>query len=372
MIENPQPAWLPIILFTFPGLGFAAFALNQALFPREDRPLCTVPAIGIVLAILPTHVIALATGSLTIGVAVGWSLAGSAGYVWVVRHWREFSSGLSLQLAGARFKAGITAAAMLPIIPPTLLANFSDEANFNGHHAIIAHLQNGIYPPRYLYEPSLLLKYHYGFDLAAAIFTGLLRVELDHAIDLLTLTLWPCMFLLLWRVGEHVGGRRAGLAAALVVCFAGGWPLLAWGGSCGICTVNGLRVNPPFIHYFFQHPWSLAVPLFCLVILQRAALSRLHNQLFGLAALVFSLALLSLAHVVLFLTTATALFLTEAWAIMRSRDRHAMTVVAAVTMSLLVAKLIGGFLVSGAFPPAGGVFGTGFDLHDFSGPDRNF
>jgi len=56
----------------------------------------------------------------------------------------------------------------------------------------------------------LLLRYHYGFDLAAAIVTGLLRIRVDQAVDLLTLALWPLMFLLLWRLGEHFGGSKGG------------------------------------------------------------------------------------------------------------------------------------------------------------------
>ena len=126
--------------------------------------------------------------------------------------------GLSRRLA-------IAGLATIPIILPTILLNFHDETYFNQHHAIIAHLQNGAYPPRYLYEPGSLLRYHYGFDLAAAIVTGLLRIRVDQAIDLLTLALWPLMFLLLWRLGEHFGGAKAGLFVSLMVCFAGGWPL---------------------------------------------------------------------------------------------------------------------------------------------------
>ena len=116
------------------------------------------------------------------------------------------------------------------------------------------------------------LRYHYAFDLAGAIVTGLLRVRLDQAIDLLTLVLWPCMFLLLWRVGEHIGGGRAGLFVALTVCFSGGFLGSQTVSGCGQCTVNELQIVPPFISYFFQHPWSIGAPIFCLIILQRAAL----------------------------------------------------------------------------------------------------
>jgi hypothetical protein len=371
MIENPQPTWLPLLLLALPGILFASCALNETVFPRENRPLCTIPAIGMVLALLPTHVLALALGSLSVGLTLAWSMVGVVGYAWIIRHWPRIRFSVSIDGSDTARKLGIGALSAIPIILPTILLNFHDEAYFTEHHAIIAHLQNGTYPPRYLYEPTLPLRYHYGFDLAAAIVTGLLRIRVDHAIDLLTLALWPCMFLLLWRVGEHFGGRRAGIFVVLVVCFAGGLPALVQiGSACPRCSVSGLEFNPPFISYFFQHPWSIGVPIFCLVVLQRAALPRIRSQPIGLGALVCSLSLLSLCQGVLFVTTVAALSLTEAWSFVWSRGRrHAVIVLLGVGISSICAKLIGGFFVTAPFPPAGGLLGTGFHVRDFSAPN---
>jgi hypothetical protein len=381
MIENPQSAWLPLLWVALPGIAFAAYALNAALFSGEDRHFCTIPAIGLVLALLPAHVLALTVGSLSVALAVSWIVIGMAGCAWITRHWQEFRSALSNRHPQLARTLAITALATLPIVLPTILLNFHDEGFFNGHQSIIAHLQNGTYPPRYLYEPSLPLRYHYGFDLAGAIVTGLLRIRVDQAIDLLTLALWPCMFLLLWRVGEQVGGRRAGLFVALAVCFSGGVPVLCASaaflgapipiaeGLLNLCTINGLPVNPPFISYYFQHPWSIAVPLFCLVVLQRAALPQLDNQRLGLVALACSLLLLSLCHAVLFVMTVFALGLAESWNFVRFRDRLAPPVLLSLGASLLGAKLIGGFFVSGPYPLAGGFFETGFYVRDFGGGD---
>jgi hypothetical protein len=379
VIDNPQPIWLPLLLFALPGIAAAAYAINETIFPRGDRSLCTIPAIGIVVSLLPTHVLALSFGSLTIGLATAWSVAGFAGYVWVARHWRELRSTLSIGAAGAAQRLRVAAFCTVPIVLPTILLNFFDDAYFNGHEAIIAHLQNGVYPPRYLYEPSLPLRYHYAFDLAGAIATGLLRVRLDQAIDLLTIVLWPCMFLLLWRVGEHFAGKRAGLLVALAVCFSGGWPVFCTsdeataGGLLAIaarvlgkCSVDGQPINPPFIAYYFQHPWSIGLPIFCLVALQRAALPRVRNQPVAVGALVASLSLLSLCQAVLFLTTVAALAVTEVWSLVRTRDRAAAIVLLSLGASLVIARLIGGFFVSAAFPPAGGLLDTGLVLREFS------
>jgi hypothetical protein len=127
MIENPQPAWLPLLLLALPGIVFAACALNETVFPREDRPLCTIPAIAMVLALLPTHVLALTLGSLRMRLAVAWSVVGVVGYAWIATNWREFFATLLNERAGWTRKLGIALAATLPIVLPTILLNFHDE-----------------------------------------------------------------------------------------------------------------------------------------------------------------------------------------------------------------------------------------------------
>jgi hypothetical protein len=371
MIENPQPAWLPLLLLAVPGMGFAAYALNEALFPSDDRPRCTIPAIAMVLALLPTHVLALTFGSLSAGLAAAWSIIGAAGYAWMAVHRREFASALSIRHELWPRRLGIALLATLPIVAPTILLNYSDETAASGHQTLIAHLQNGIYPPRYVYEPSLPRAYHLAFDLAGAIVTGLLRIRVDQAIDLLALALWPFMFLLLWRAGEHFEGRTAGLFVAVAVCFSGGWPALAfpWTGSpCNLCTINGLRVNYPFFQYFFQRPWDIGVPIFCLVMLQRAAISRLGNRPLPAVALACWLVMLSLSEAVLFVMTVAAMALAEVWGFIRCRDRAQVTILLCLAASVLGAKLIGGVFTSAPFPPSIGLFHTGFLLTDFSRP----
>jgi len=106
LIDNPQPVWLPLLLLAMPGIGFAAYAVNDALFPRENRPLCTIPAIGIVLALLPTHLLALTFASLSTGLAVAWTVVGIAGYGWITHHWRELRSAFSCSWAGCSASCG--------------------------------------------------------------------------------------------------------------------------------------------------------------------------------------------------------------------------------------------------------------------------
>ena len=130
MIENPQPAWLPLLLLALPGMAFGAYAVNGIIFPRDEQPLCTIPATSLVLALLPTHVLALAFGSLSIGLAVAWTAIGVAGYAWMVRYWKEFCSGISIERASSVRRVGVGALDTLPIFLPGVLASFHREANF--------------------------------------------------------------------------------------------------------------------------------------------------------------------------------------------------------------------------------------------------
>src|SRR6266568_3645973 len=90
MIENPQPVWLMLLLLAFPGVVLSACAINSAIFPPQDRPLSTIPAIVLVLALLPTHFLASVFGSLSVGVAIAWTITGLLGYAWIARHWQNF------------------------------------------------------------------------------------------------------------------------------------------------------------------------------------------------------------------------------------------------------------------------------------------
>jgi hypothetical protein len=101
MIENPQPAWLPLLLLALPGIGFATCFLNAAIFPVRGRPLCTIPVMGMVLGLLPIHILASATGSLSIGLAVAWTVIALTGYAWIVSWPRTVHAHFFSRIPGA-------------------------------------------------------------------------------------------------------------------------------------------------------------------------------------------------------------------------------------------------------------------------------
>src|SRR5258708_6508789 len=156
VIGNPMPVWLPLLLFALPGIVLAACAVNATIFPSTARPRSTIPVIALLLALLPTHLLALGIGSLSAGLAVAWTAVASAGLTWAARHRQDLCGLIALNRVD-RSRLAVAILVTLPMIAPTILRNFHDDELLGGHLAIIAHLQNGTYPPRYLYEPSLPL-----------------------------------------------------------------------------------------------------------------------------------------------------------------------------------------------------------------------
>ena len=108
----------------------------------------------------------------------------------------------------------------------TLSWAFHDEQLYTGHTGIIAQLQNDHYPPRHMTFPELEYRYHYGFDLAAAAVTAVLRVLPGVAIDIITLLSWSYTWCLLWVLGDELLGRGRGWLTAVITLFGGGLPYL--------------------------------------------------------------------------------------------------------------------------------------------------
>src|SRR5262249_44059557 len=143
------------------------------------------------------------------------------------------------------------------------------ELLMSGHQAIAAQIQNGIYPPRHGTFPHCLFRYHYGFDLLVALVGSMTRLSVERSIDVVTLASLFYAWCLAWGIGERVAGEGRGWIVPITLRFAGpfafffppmGRPemLYRW---LGIVQVGRAGLNPCFASYFFQHPWSISVPL---------------------------------------------------------------------------------------------------------------
>ncbi len=223
-----------------------------------------------------------------------------------------------------------------------------------GHLSITSEIENGVYPPRHLSFPELELRYHYGFDLLVAAVAAIVRLRADHAIDLVTLLAWGYSWCLVWETGERLIGRGWGGGTAAVVLFGGGIPFfssaptLAWR-LAGLGTVGEHDLNPPVVSYFFQHPWTLGIPLAfatVLVVSERDAPAPWARS----AAIGVLLVALSFCQIVLFLCLAGALLVAEPAAEGKIAWRRAFRPLLLLGTVLLVASHLHGFF---APSPAG-------------------
>ena len=172
-------------------------------------------------------------GIVRIGLWAGTLTVAAVGLLgWAYATWRRPAGSDGDRAAGPRAAAGLrnmvlsALAATAIIAPMTLSWAFHDEQLYTGHTGIIAQLQNDHYPPRHMTFPELEYRYHYGFDLAAAAVTAVLRVLPGVAIDIITLLSWSYTWCLLWVLGDELLGRGRGWLTAVITLFGGGLPYL--------------------------------------------------------------------------------------------------------------------------------------------------
>ena len=211
----------------------------------------------------------------------------------------------------------------------TLAADFFDDYNLIGHRSLIAQLQNGSYPPRHQVFPDYPFRYHFGFNITGAALTGLFRLPVGAAIDLIVIVGFLGSWCLAWRLGERLTATRAGIWTAFAGLLGGGaffwffwYSDWASHGTVGILT-GGNRINFPVVMYFFQKPFALGFPLALGLMLAASVPAGREAWWRRSLLLTVLLAPLSLAEVVLFVTMGPALLAQELWT-----ERHGRALVA--------------------------------------------
>lgn len=360
-----------LLLLALPGVWWLARALAHAV--TRDLGLRAVLPIGVAIALelLGVHLASLASGTLYVGLPAG-TLALAAAGVFAERARR--SRGDTEPTSGRHPSPWmlITAAATaLAIAPAALRFWFHDELLPTGHLSIAAELQNGIYPPRHLAFPDLPLRYHFGFDLFSACLTAFFHVPVDRAVDVNALLLWCASWCLLWALGERLLGRGRAWLTPVLVLFGGGAPF-----GCEVpgpsivyralveCRIGRkFSANAPVTSYFFQHPWSLGIPLAITAILlfsERDAhgIGGSRRARARLLAVGIALAALSLGEIVLFAGLVPALVVAEVWRDGTRDLRRAGPLLGVAALSVGAARLLGGFFAS-----APEIHPLGFELH---------
>lgn len=383
-MPNPLPTGYVLLLLATPGvLLFGSWATRRA---SDDRTVqwITAPMVGIATWLLLVHATGRSWGSFGSGLvlgslplsALGWALflrdrgrAGAGTAIPPAASEDVLASPPTLGRPGSRegrrtaVAMGVSALfAMALIAPMTLGWAFHDELPFTGHMSIVAQLQNDVYPPRHLTFPELELRYHYGYNLLVAMVTALVRLPLDRALDVVTLAMWGYTWCLLWVLGERVIGRGAGWITAVMVSFGGGLPFFAVArGSpllftfLGVASRDGVSLNRPTISYFFQHPWTVGLPLAVSILLLWSEPRRSRSAYWLVGWLLIAL---FLCQYVLFLSLLAALAVADPfrraasrgwrpWRQLRRRWKSFVAFPALALGAFLVTRFLGGF----ALPP---------------------
>jgi len=346
-VTNPLPLACIALVLALPGVYLLGRRLTDWLDGEGDvrGPVAPVAAVATWLQAVATT--GRITGSFVAGLSIGTIVVALAGVAWTV--WRRRRGAPpEPAVAGPRrpsrlmWVSGVLVT--LPIAYMTLAADFFDDYNLIGHRSLIAQLQNGSYPPRHQVFPDYPFRYHFGFNITGAALTGLLRLPVGAAIDLIVVVGFLGSWCLAWRLGERLTGTRTGAWTAFAGLLGGGaffWLLWysdwAQHGTVGIVT-GGNRINFPVVMYFFQKPFALGFPLALGLVLAASVPATGARWRPRAVLLALLLAPLSLAEVVLFVTMGPALLAQELW------TERKMRACLAPVAALLLAVPLGGVL----------------------------
>ncbi len=193
-----------------------------------------------------------------------------------------------------------------------------DEVRLQGHISVVQAILSGDFPPHLIAFPGEALRYHYGFNLLAAVFSKVFSIPAYAGIDVVTILSWTLLvlFLLIFLEDLQVPRKGWALAVALILLTGGlSWWLARNDASAAPIFqlpnwqqmfVAHRHIHPSFILYFFQHPMGLGMVFFlgCLHFFHRWSQDRRPLPLLGSAAF---LGCLSLVQVMLFATLTAVL-----------------------------------------------------------------
>jgi hypothetical protein len=411
MISLPSGQYAWLLLGLLPGVWLLAARMLQPL-DRPHRSLLT-PVLASVMLILATHIASLATHSIYCGFPIAAYVLGIAGYATLLprfsrkradvnqplqrlavssgqRHGSSFSLlryfrgrvgvgagrrwlhetpslGPPPEYRGRETESERVNAIALPvsfwvilivtsifICRPIFAYSFYESATVPGHEATPSAMLNGYYPPVYLAEPTIELRYHYGFDVMVAITQMMLRVRVDQANDLVTLGCWMMLIGALWVVGETLIGREAGSWCAMIVPFAGGLTFFGelaqrrtiWTGPF---RVGGVPMLFPFSLNFFQKPWAIGLPVWCLAVVLIVHCARSNRRQWSmLCALALTVCGLALLEAVLFASLVAACGICLLPRFFRKRELRVLETGLAIVLGAALATQLHGFFAVAA------------------------
>lgn len=194
-----------------------------------------------------------------------------------------------------------------------------DEVRLQGHIPVVEQMLRGHFPPSYIAFPEVDFRYHYAFNILAALLAKAFHLPGYLGIDLATGLCWVGFVVGLLRLFRGLSIPRNGWALAFVfVALSGGmsWLLVPrHDGGAGMLFqlphwqqmfIFGRVIHPSLIMYFFQHPVSLGLVFFLAMLRCFQRWSEDGDRLSYVTG-VFFLGALSLAQVMLFATSLAGL-----------------------------------------------------------------
>jgi hypothetical protein len=256
------------------------------------------------------------------------------------------------------------AAVVLTLLSTTLVVwatigtRLWDETN--AHFGLVRVIARGMVPPAHPLFPQEPFRYHYGFDVLAALPQAFLGLRTDWAIDVATIVCWLALLFVARAVGAELAGRRgADLAVVLVPLGSGLLQIFLFqdfyllGPRWSALPVRWAEsMPPPVISNFFQHPQGLGMSLSLGVALLVAtsdpdARTRHRRLLLGGGLL----GLASLGQIVFFgVSGLVAGLVVLHRALTTRRWRESALELGVLSAALGLAAALGGFLSPGARP----------------------
>jgi hypothetical protein len=210
----------------------------------------------------------------------------------------------------------------LGALPALAIALTYHTGDWSAHYWNAAAIERGSLPLRYPSDPALPLPYHYAIDLLAALFGALLPIDPEWRFDLLAVGLWCCASAIAagWVQAVAAPLRVTALAHALAFALLGGgaaWLLAPWTHNEGEAVLRAAGLDPfwfraglfgaftdlgreilnfPALHYFFNPPMALGIPLGLGAARCYAEWAQKRNRA-AFAAAALGLGSLGLAHV---------------------------------------------------------------------------
>ncbi len=274
-IQVPRPftMWVSLLAVFLPGIWrLGKIILSRAGFSQETASILT-PAVTIALWVASVHLAGLAFHNFYYGLISSNIILGVTGYI------------LPGRLIKFKYQAPdekhiyVAVLNCFIIAPVVFLTDWHDTNLISGHFSLTEQILNGAYPPHHLTFPEYTHPSHYGINTFYASVAAVLAFSVESAIDLTTFLLWFYTGLLGGYISKKFFGEKNGALGVFITCFASGFPFFAMFFAddftsykkdvlVGLLTfIPPKQANQPISHFFFQHPFSIGLPIFLSLII---------------------------------------------------------------------------------------------------------